>query len=319
VNNGPDFYYECAISGDVLWLLYCKENEVIQDCPKLRDEKDEIEVKELLDKLTPNQRRIISAVCKMTEQKGASISVESVMNAVYKFEERPESESFGKNVRTISNKFASVGQELLFKFRKDKIDGGVIVSYVEKVKKNIDTSSEGGVNKAVADTSSKGELSARHTNYENSTNFISNAKKPINLNDEKDAYYLKEIKGRAILLYDDNRTRTMNVLHNHLFFMRKELSDMAKEEIDLFFATEFVTELIRQGLNEELAQWYSDLWYLWCMRQLYKEKFEKAKAEQDYERMDMARRHSNRYEDAIDALIERIEIYNNSLENGGRI
>ena len=328
MNSGIDYLYECVISADVLWLLYYKENEVIQDCPKMKNGKNDINVNEMLDRLTSNQRRIISAVCEMTEQKGASISVESVMNAVYGLEEHPESESFGKNVRTIYKKFASVGQELLFRFSKEKVSGGIIVSKVEKIKKTNDTS-DSGVGKAnsICDGEAK-ELpkkreQSKNSSPESSPQYISNLERLDGLVDERDAYYLSEIKNKAyeaIQLYDgDDRLRAISILQDHCFFMRKELSESAKKEIDNFFTTEFVNELIRQGLNEDLAQWYSYLWTLWRWRQLYLEKYERAKAEQDYDRMDMARRFLNRRENQIDEIIDKIDSYNNSLDNGGRI
>ncbi len=136
---------------------------------------------------------------------------------------------------------------------------------------------------------------------------------------EKDEYYLSAIKEKAFQLDGEDQTRTLIVLKNILFYRRQELSDKAKEQIDNFFADEFVTGLIKQGLNEELAVWYSELWFLWVQRQEHKEKYEKAEEDQNYERMEFHRKHLNQREDEIDAIIEKITIYNNSLDNGGRI
>ena len=136
---------------------------------------------------------------------------------------------------------------------------------------------------------------------------------------KKDDYYINEIKERALQLYSENRIRALNILENILFIRRQELSGSARSEIDQFFADEFIVELVRQGLSEELASWYSLLWYLWAKRKEFQEGLEKAKMEQEYDRIEMKKRNLNRHEDIIDEIIEKITTYNQAVDKGGNM
>ncbi len=306
MDKGYDFCYECVVSDDVLWILYCKGKEVVQDAPKIVKDRENSCLRKLIDNLTHNQRLCIKTICDLTEIKGAAISVGSILDNICSEDKRPQEESFGRNINTLSRTFKKAGQEIKFKY-----SNRYIISYIEK--KKIISETDGSTSQNPPATSTeKSEEQKRKPEIRLFTPTLSDS-------NEKDEYYINAIKEAALLIYSEDALDSINKLQNVLFFKRQELSDRAKSKIDNFFAEEYVSEMIKRGLDRNLAEQYVQLWWRLVLRQQCMEEYEREKDNQDFERIEMLgeRLYKRSYE--VQSIIDKIDTYYNSIDNGGQI
>lgn len=286
-----DFYYKCLISEDVLWLLYYKENRLIQDCYKIPSKVNAKKLTPIFDEALT--RQIIRTICQMTEKPGTAIPAQIVMDSVYDEDKAILLSSFGRNIRNLGSAFERLGQELRIKYSDSKKTGPIIVSKIEKIR--IDNTNE---------SDSKVEKDDTYSTVA-----------------ERDLFYIEEIKKRLLQFTGSNTRVEISALENRLFYETRceRLSDKAKKIIDAFFSSEVQSLLVDNGISEALAEWYATIWTLFIARENYKRTFELCERAQLYERSQQVEINLLNVEADISDLAEKIHSYNQSLEKGGKM